>query len=320
MRWLNARSTRGIPVALLIVLAVLVTAYALFSWLAAVTFTRWQSDYLVLPALVLTTWLSALFWLFRHPDRDGALVLREESLVRERNMLRAVIDNLPDLIYVKDRQSRFLLANQAVATMMGAAQPEDLLNKTDFDFHSHELATGYFAGEQEVMRVGLLMTRQETTVDQHGNHLDVLTTEVPMRDEAGAVTVIVGIGRDITAYVRIEAEVRKAREAAEAANRGKSEFLANMSHEIRTPMNGVIGMTDLLLDTTLDPLQCDYAETIRDSAASLLAVINDILDFSKVEEGKLEIEQVDRWISSYARPSRMSPACCQFKRTPRVWR
>jgi PAS domain S-box-containing protein len=221
-------------------------------------------------------------------------MLAEEMLSKERGMLRALIDNVPDFMYVKDAESRFVVANASLARSMGLNSPADMLQKTDFDFYPRKLAASFYEDEQMVISSREPMfNREEEAIDSLGNRMWLLTTKVPLFDKDGRMAGIAGVGRDITERQRVERAMQQAKEAAEAASRAKSEFLANMSHEIRTPLNGVMGMTDLALDTQLTPEQRDYLETVKSSSDTLLTVINDILDFSKIEAGKIDLEEVD---------------------------
>ena len=110
---------------------------------------------------------------------------------------------------------------------------------------------------------------------------------IKLVDRRGPTGDVVSLGLNITETVAYEKQLKRARAEAEAANRAKSTFLANMSHEIRTPMNGVVGMADLLAETTLDEEQELYVNTIRNSGEALLVIINDVLDYSKIEAEKL---------------------------------
>jgi PAS domain S-box-containing protein len=149
----------------------------------------------------------------------------QETLSAERQILRALIDNVPDYMYVKDTDCRFLLANMSVARQMGAKSPEELLGKTDFDFYPRDLATTFFEDEQKVIRTGQAeINREESGMDPQGNLSHVLTTQVPLQDKNGRAIGLVGIGHDITHLKKIQAEMQRAREAAEAASPRKASF------------------------------------------------------------------------------------------------
>jgi PAS domain S-box-containing protein len=218
----------------------------------------------------------------------------EQKFDLERSLIRNVIDHIPDSIFVKDTEGRYLLVNNAFAKLHGHESPELLLGKTAFDLVPKKLADSLHDADLEVMSATspLILERERSVVDAEGNIQWIHWTKVPLTNKHGEVVGVVSTSRDITRRKRAEDEFRQAKETAEAANRAKSEFLANMSHEIRTPMNGIIGMTDLVLDTELNPEQLEYVNMVKGSADALLTLLNDILDFSKMEAGKLELDQL----------------------------
>ena len=217
----------------------------------------------------------------------------EQDLAKERNLLRVLIDHFPDLIYVKDRESRFIVGNLAVAQLMGTV-PDDLVGKTDFDFYPRDTAMPYFEDEQRIIQSGeSLVNREEHSLDQQtGKSGWLLTTKVAYTDPMGEIVGVVGIGRDVTALKEAQIALVQAKSEAESASRAKSAFLANMSHELRTPLNAIIGYSELLKEDCEDLGYTDFIsdiEKIRIAGTHLLSLINDILDFSKIEAGKMEL-------------------------------
>jgi PAS domain S-box-containing protein len=231
------------------------------------------------------------------PSQDDALPhlsRTPQALARESDLLRALLDHIDDHIYFKDRESRFIQISRSHARQFGLNDPAEAVGKTDFDFFNADHAQPAFEDEQEIIRTGKPMVgRIEKETWKGGKETWGLTTKVPLLNEAGEIIGTCGITKNITQLKQTEEELAKARDAALESTRVKSEFLANMSHEIRTPMNGVLGMIGLLLDTKLDAMQREYAETVRISAENLLTIISDILDFSKIEAGKLTFEVID---------------------------
>ena len=136
---------------------------------------------------------------------DRRLSSQQATLESERKMLRALIDNMPDLMYVKDTESRFVIANPQVARTLGANGPEELIGKTELELRQFERATAYYAYERRVMVSGQAMfNHEEMLPDGHGNEIPVLTTIVPLRDSSGHITGIAGVGHDISERKRSE--------------------------------------------------------------------------------------------------------------------
>ena len=215
----------------------------------------------------------------------------ENALRASEGLFRALSTAAPIGIFHTDAQGQCLYVNERWTEMTGQSAEESLglgwqqaIHPEDREQVANVWKTGVSLGMELKDECRFL------TSDGHVNWMEWQSRELRAPD--GSLQGYVGILEDVTKRRAAEQRLREAKEAAEAANRAKSEFLANMSHEIRTPMNGILGMTELALDTQLNPDQREYMDMVKSSAESLLGIINDILDFSKIESGRLELENV----------------------------
>jgi PAS domain S-box-containing protein len=221
-------------------------------------------------------------------DRKNAAI----ELQKMTRFLDSIVENLPIMLFIKEAAGlRFERLNKAGEELLGIPR-EHVLGKNDYDFFPQKEADFFIAKDRDVLAGRELVDiPEEEIITTRGKRI-LHTRKIPLLDEEGRPSHLVGISEDITLAKDAAAALHEAKEAAETASRSKSEFLANVSHEIRTPMNGIIGMTELALDTDLKPEQREFLNMVKASADALLDVINDILDFSKIEAGKLDLDAV----------------------------
>ena len=234
-------------------------------------------------------------------DREGRVIgvigtyediTERKRAEAENSRLALIVNSSDDSIFSVNRDGLIATWNTGAERMYGYSAEE--IKGKNISVLVPEDRQGDLAANRERLYGGEALVHYEFEhMGKDGSRLQVLLTLSPLKGATGVVNGVSVISRDITEQKRVEVELHRAKETAEAANRAKSEFLANMSHEIRTPMNGIIGMTELALDTPLSSEQREYLTMVKDSADSLLTLINDILDFSKIEAGKLSLDPVE---------------------------
>ena len=227
----------------------------------------------------------------------------DDQLARAATITRATLESAADGIVVVTPDRQILLSNQRFmalwnipSSLSGATQPQLLAHVQaqlkDPESFARRMRSLHDSREPESFDVIELVDNR--VFEQYGRHMEVGGTAI------GRVWSF----RDITQRHRVEAEIKRARDAAEAANRAKSDFIDTVSHEIRTPLNGVLGMTRLLMEEPLAAQPRRYVELVQSSAQSLLVLINDLLDLGKIEAGRMEFERIEFSVVDLARELR----------------
>jgi PAS domain S-box-containing protein len=222
------------------------------------------------------------------------IVRERDHLLRERELMRTIIDNLPDRIYAKDRQGRFVLNNTVHASSKGTS-PKEMLGKTDFDYSPEHLAMQFFADEQALMESGKPILNQEQFVPvagRPGEHTWIAASKVIWRDREGNILGTAGISRDINAMKLAQEALRRSEEKLrqftmqlERSNRELQDFAYVASHDLQEPLRKIVVFGERLKEKCAEEFSVegrDYLERMQKAAARMQILINDLLSFSRV--------------------------------------
>ncbi|MCG8696665.1 MAG: ATP-binding protein [Bacteroidales bacterium] len=229
----------------------------------------------------------------------------EESLIESEAQIKAILNNLPHMSWLKDCDGHYLAVNDSFAESIFLT-PEEVIGKTDYDLFEPEIAQQY--RDQDLQ---ILIKKEQVYFEQKNGDLFFETFKAPIFDNRGNTIGLTGISLEISKRKLAEKEIKeyseqlaihnaklkiindelkKAKEKAEESDKLKSAFLANMSHEIRTPMNAILGFATLLKNRKLpDEKRDNFIDLINSNCRQLLRIITDIIDISKIESGQITL-------------------------------
>jgi len=213
----------------------------------------------------------------------------EGKLQKERLLLRTVIDNIPDSIYCKDTAGGKTLANHTELRYAQVTSETEILGKTDFDLYPKELAEAFYADDQMVLQTGQpVINREEFVMDNNGRKRWLLTSKLPLKDEVGNITGIVGIGRDVTIRRQIQEEIKLKNEELICSNAEKDKFFSIIAHDLKGPFNGFLGLTQVMAEElpSLTPAEVQkIAVSMSNSAKNLYHLLENLLEWSQIQQG-----------------------------------
>ncbi|MGE5432345.1 MAG: ATP-binding protein [Syntrophomonadaceae bacterium] len=222
-------------------------------------------------------------------EAENSIILRE--LAFEKDLLYSLMNHIPDTIYFKDKDSRFVRVNKAQALVLGLNDPEEAIGKSDFDFFTKKHASEAFHDEQIILKTGrALISKVEKIRRADGQYRFVSSTKVPITDYMGKYIGIVGVSRDVTEVRKAEDKIKKYSEELAKSNSSKDKFFSIIAHDLKSPFNSLLGISDFLA-SHIDELALEeikvLAESISKSANGVFRLLENLLQWARLQTGRL---------------------------------
>jgi len=219
--------------------------------------------------------------------------LEEEAVLHERRLLRTLIDNLPDTIYVKDPEGKKIIANPADLKIMGYTSEAEVVGKTDLDLLNPEIGMRGYKDDMAILhKQEATINREEDFIDSDGNERWLYTTKMPLFDSAGNIMGLVGIGRDFTERRKIELQLEKQTIALKELNATKDKFFSIIAHDLRSPFNAFLNLTKMIEENFPSMTQeqvLTAIQTMGVSATSLFRLLENLLEWSRMQQGMIRV-------------------------------